>query len=65
MFYHLHILVEEKIVLFLLKKLLPGEEDSKAFSMSLISQCRPEKQVSLLVAGTSKNSGLNVSCGVG
>lgn len=44
---------------------LPEEVDSKAFSISLISHCLPEKQASLSVEGTSKNSGRSVSCGDG
>lgn len=40
---------------------LPEEVDSKAFSISLISHCLPEKQASLSVEGTSKNSGRSVS----
>lgn len=46
-------------------KNLPDELVSKAFSISLISHCRPEKNERLSVGGTSKNKGFNVNCGDG
>lgn len=44
---------------------MPDELDSKAFSISLMSHCLPEKQPWLSGDGTSKKRGLKVNCGEG